>query len=290
MYMCIDIGGTNIKYGMADKTGKLTGCRSIPTEAKKNGGSGIIAKVKQLIAENQPVEGVAISTTGIVDIAEGMVSYALPKYMPGYSGTAWKKLIEAEFHVPCAVENDVNCAALGEWWHGAGRHCSSAFCMTIGTSIGGAFIHHGQVLHGASQYAGEIAFLRIPGGMLHERASGTALIQAAAQAKGIEAAMLDGKLIFEAAQHGDILMQEVIVSFAEGLADGITNVTAIVNPEVVILGGGIMAQREYLRPLLERALQKRLPAELYRSTKLAFAEQGNDAGMIGALYHLLSTI
>ncbi len=290
MYICIDIGGTAIKYGLADSTGTFSEKGSMPTEALRSGGPGIVKKVRHLIQSyrtSQPVDGVAISTAGMVDPEAGTVFYALPEAIPDYTGTAWKTNIEDEFHIPCAVENDVNCAALGEMWLGAGKGYTSLFCMTVGTSIGGAVICDGRIWHGACNSAGEIAYMQIPGGRMHEQVSAVRLVRDVAAAKGLAPDTVDGKQIFSWAKAGDADAVQAIDALIRPLADGMANVAAVLNPQIIVLGGGIMAQEAYLRPRLEAALAARLVPAVYAHTRVAFAQQKNDAGMLGALYHLL---
>lgn len=289
MYICVDVGGTAIKYGLVDGTGGFTSRGSIPSEAKRYGGPGIVRKVRHIIAAaavSETLEGIAISTAGIVDAEEGRVRYAMAESIPAYTGTAWRERLTREFHLPCAVENDVNCAALGEMWLGAGRGCTSLFCMTVGTSIGGCAVYNGRIIRGAADSAGEIAYMRIPGGRMHELVSAARLIRDVAQARGMREENLDGPTVFEWAAKGDAAAQQALCTLTEHLADGISNVIAVLNPQAVILGGGIMAQERLLRPLLEKALRERLIPDVYQHTKIAFAALRNDAGMLGALYHL----
>ena len=133
IYSCIDIGGTAIKFGLVDETGRFHKKGSLPTEAATGGGPGIVHKVRSLIQRqlaDHPLAGIGISTAGIIDTERGAVDYALS--IPDYTGTAWKSLLENEFQLPCIVENDTNCAALGEWWLGAGRDMDSLFAVTVG--------------------------------------------------------------------------------------------------------------------------------------------------------------
>ena len=108
-----------------------------------------------------------------------------------------------------------------------------------------------------------------------------------AKAKQLDEKELNGKIIFDWAKNGDEDAKFAINTLMENLADGITNITAVLNPEMIILGGGIMAQSEYLRPLINNALKQRLVEDVYTHTKVDFAELENDAGMLGALYNLL---
>lgn len=293
MYATIDIGGTAIKYGVCDREGRFLEKGERATEAKTGGGPGIVEKVRALVLDarkRHELEGIALSTAGMVDPVKGTILYSLPDSIPDYTGTEWKALLEAEFGVPCTVENDVNCAALGECWKGAGRGARSLFAMTIGTSVGGALILEGHVLHGASQSAGEVAYMLLPGGRLHDLASATALVQHVEQAKGLSAGSLDGRKVFQMISEGDAASKEALDALCASLADGITNIVCVANPEVILLGGGIMAQEAIIRPVLEKALESRLVPRILAATRLAFAERGNDAGMLGALcYHLTCT-
>ena len=288
MYICIDIGGTDIKYGVMDVAGEFAVHGTLPTEAKTYGGLGIVRKVSDLVRETcgvYDVRGVAISTAGMVDPATGEIVYALEESIPQYRGVNWKAIMRENFDLPASVENDVNCAALGELWKGAGRGASSLFAMTVGTSIGGCLIVDGKVVHGASQSAGEIAYMRVPGGRLHERCSATCLVASVCRTKGLPAGSIDGHAVFDLLRKGDPDAAEEVTALIDALADAITNVIAVANPERVVLGGGIMAQEEVLRPLLEAALRDRLPPIVYEATTIAFAATQNNAGMLGALYH-----
>ena len=290
MYICIDIGGTDIKYGVMDVAGEFAVHGTLPTEAKTYGGLGIVRKVSDLVRETcgvYDVRGVAISTAGMVDPATGEIVYALEESIPQYRGVNWKAIMRENFDLPASVENDVNCAALGELWKGAGRGASSLFAMTVGTSIGGCLIMDGRVVHGVSRSAGEIAYMRVPGGRLHERCSATCLVASVCRTKGLPDGSLDGHDVFDFLAKGDPAAQKEVALLIESLADAITNVVCVVNPERIVLGGGIMAQEAVLRPRVEDALRTRLSPPVYAATELSFAATGNDAGMLGALYHFL---
>ena len=289
-YICIDIGGTAIKYGLADEQGNFIEKSSMPTEAKLYGGPGIVEKVKTIISgyiTNYQVAGVAISTAGMVDPKEGCIFYALPDAIPDYTGVQLKKIVETEFNLNCAVENDVNCAALGEMWLGAGKGCSSLFCITVGTSAGGCAVYNHQVIHGVCNSAGEIAYMLIPGGNMHELVSTTRLVKDVANAKNLAVDEVNGKKIFAWAKQDDEISKNAIYRLMEHLADGIVNITSVFNPEMIILGGGIMAQTEYLQPIITQILKEKLQPNVYEKTEIAFAKLENDAGMLGALYNLL---
>ncbi|MBO8415368.1 MAG: ROK family protein [Proteobacteria bacterium] len=286
----IDIGGTAIKYGLTDFEGSFVEKHEIPTEAQEHGGPGIVRKVLQICKELQQTHGplrcCAISTAGMVDPHSGQIVYALPDAIPDYTGVNFKALLLKECGLVCEVENDVNCAALGELWQGAGRGLHSVFCLTVGTSIGGAMICEGRLVSGASHSAGEIAYMRIPGGTLHQQATTTALVRNFAQKSGRDLHAVNGKVIFDLAEKGDALAVQAINELIEPLTDGIANIISVQNPQMVILGGGIMARSAYLRPLIEASLSRKIRPIVAQATQIAFALLKNDAGMLGALYNL----
>ena len=291
VYVLIDIGGTAIKHCIATIDGTLQERGELPTEAQQHGGPGIVAKVKAICKQalekygRDQIGGVSISTAGMVDPDQGKIIYALPDAIPDYTGVNYKEIIKNEFNLPCEVENDVNCAALGEMWLGAGKGCHSIFCMTIGTSIGGAMICNERLISGASNSAGEIAYMRVPGGMLHELASTTHLVKYYAQLRGCDVSEVNGIRIFNEAESGDQVAQDAIADLVEHLSDGITNVVSVQNPQAVVLGGGIMAREDYLRPRLEKALEGKLRKIVLDATRIEFAKLRNDAGMLGGFFH-----
>ena len=130
--------------------------------------------------------------------------------------------------------------------------------------------------------------MRIPGGSMQELVTTTRLIKDVSRAKSLSEAELNGEMIFDWAKRGDTVCRKAISYLVRHLADGIVNIVAVLNPEMIILGGGIMAQQEYLRPLIDRELQEKLAPNVYAGTQVEFAKLKNDAGMIGALYNFLS--
>lgn len=146
-------------------------------------------------------------------------------------------------------------------------------------------ICNGKLISGASNSAGEIAYMRIPGGMLHKLASTTYLVNYYARLRGEDVSKVNGIRIFNEAEAGDQVAQDAIAELIEHLTDGITNVVSVQNPQAVILGGGIMAREEYLRPRIEAALKEKLRDIVFNATRIEFAKLRNDAGMLGGFYH-----
>ncbi|GAA0101778.1 ROK family protein [Paraclostridium bifermentans] len=290
-FICIDIGGTSIKYGILRETGIIIEKGNMDTNALKEGGQGIFEKIKYIISKylkNYEVEAVCISTAGMVDPKDGKILFALEHLIPGYTGMEIKKEVEREFNIRCEVENDVNCAGLGEMWLGAGKGASSSVCLTIGTGIGGCIIINNELIHGFSNSAGEIGYMKINGEDFQNVASTTSLVKRVARLKNIAEENINGKMIFDMAKNKDQDCLKEIDYMIKSLAIGIANLSYIINPEVIILGGGIMAQEQFLKPKIKEALRKELIKTIYENTRIEFAKRQNDAGMIGALYNFLN--
>lgn len=285
-YLCFDIGGTNLKYALVNESAEILQQWEQPTQAHL-GGPFILQTVcdiiEQLKQENELV-GVAISTAGMVDPNEGSIFYAGPQ-IPNYAGTQFKKVIEEKFALPCEVENDVNCAGLAEGISGAGKEEKISLCLTIGTGIGGCILLDKKVFHGFSNSACEVGYMHHGKVSFQDLASTTALVQRVAQLKQENISEWNGRKIFELAKSGDVQCEKAIQEMVNVLCEGISNICYVLNPQVVILGGGIMSQAEYLEPLFEKTLPEYLVSSILEKTTLTFATHQNNAGFLGAFYH-----
>ena len=290
-YVCIDIGGTFIKHGLADEEGKILRKGSVATKIREDGVAAFLDQLQGIVEEYRKEwepAGIAMASPGIVDAEQGKILFVGSAF-PGYGGTALKEEMERRCGIPCEVENDVNAAGLGECWLGAGRGAKSVLCVAVGTNIGGCVLLDGKLLHGAANSAGEVGYLSLGDGrILEETASTSALVREVAQKRGVPPESLDGEKIFDEAKAGKEDAVEAIEVMIRRLAAALANICCILNPQRIIMGGGIMAQEEYLHPRLEKALRQALRIEPIReSTELVFAEFRNDAAMIGALCHFL---
>ncbi|MDO5061779.1 MAG: ROK family protein [Peptostreptococcaceae bacterium] len=286
-YIAIDIGGTKLKHGLIDEAGNILERTEIPSEAHRGGAHlvELVLEICHAYVQDHKIEGIGISTAGMVDPEKGEIIYS-GKQIPEYSGTKWKRIIEDEFKVPCEVENDVNCAGLSEALIGAGRGCSPCVCITVGTGIGACMIVDGKIFHGASGSAFEVGYMNMGDGIYQDKASTTALVENVAEKLNILKGQIDGRWIFERAKQGDPVCNEAIDDLMENLAFGISNICYVANPQVVILGGGIMEQAEFLKPRLDRAIEKMLLDFVRKNTEFTFAANGNNAGMLGAFFNL----
>lgn len=289
-YICIDIGGTSIKYGIIQEDLTFLISDETPTEAQAFGGPGIIRKICEItenLLRDYQVAGICVSTAGMVDCSSGSITYAAP-LIPNYTGTPIKQIMEERFSLPCEVENDVNCAGLAEHFAGASKGCRISLCLTIGTGIGGAIIIDDKIFHGFSGSGAEVGYMHLPGGQFQDLGASSILVKKVASAKNVLPDSIDGKYVFEQAKAGDPDCLMAIDEMTDILGMGIANICYVLNPEIVVLGGGIMAQKEFLYDRIRAAMDRYLIPSVASRTKLAFAQNRNQAGMLGAYFHFHS--
>ena len=293
----IDIGGTSIKTAIANESGELFHSKSYPTEAAK-GGALLMEKILEICTDMQAIErieGIAISTAGQVDTDKGSIVYATDT-IPGYTGMNVVERVRAHTGLPAAIENDVNCTALGEQWLGAAQHVNDFLTVALGTGIGGALFLNGQLYRGAAFSGGEIGHMVLyPGGErctclqdgCFERYASSAALAALVQRQFGE---MELPVFFEEVRAGNEKAQDLFAKWIDDLTTGLGSLVQILNPAAVIIGGGISAQG----PLLQEAIQTSLESKVMPSHKagltVALAEKGNDANLLGAVRHFLNQI
>ena len=288
-YVSIDIGGTSIKHGILDENIKFITSGEVATAAQK-GGKNILEKVINIVSEYKKeytLSGICISTAGMVDCEKGEIIHA-SDLIPNYTGTQIKKTLEDIFSIPCEVENDVNCAGLAEYFSGSAKGSSISLCLTIGTGIGGSIIINDKVFHGFSGSACEVGYMNMFKGKFEDLGATSILVKKVAKLKNCSENHIDGKLIFEMAKNNDEDCIKAIDEMVDVLGMGIANICYVINPEVVVLGGGIMAQKDYLYDKIRLSLDKYLIPTISSKTKLEFAKNQNKAGMLGAYYNFIS--
>ena len=283
--LVFDIGGTEIKYALCDENFNLTDKKSVPTNAFE-GGKRIIERVVEIAKTYSGVDRIGISTAGQVDSKKGMIVYATDS-IPGYTGVQIKQIIESEIGVPCAVENDVNSAALGEAYFGAAKGEDNFLCLTYGTGIGGAIFLEGKLFKGNGCSAGEFGhFVTHAGGesctcggcgCYEAYASSGALVRAVKTKTGRD---LNGREIF--AEFGNPEIRTVIDGWIDEIVVGLKGLVYIFNPSLIVAGGGIMNEK-YIADEINSRLTEQLMAS-FRCVKVVKAQAGNDANLLGAAY------
>lgn len=285
-YVSIDIGGTAIKYGVINSEGQIVEKEQMPTEAWR-GGPEILNKVIGIVETYKKiytVSGICISTAGMVDVEKGEIFYAAP-LIPNYAGTKFKQVLEEKFQIPCEVENDVNCAGLAESVSGVAKQSKVTLCLTVGTGIGGCIIIQGKIFRGYSNSACEVGYMNMGDSDFQTLGAASILTKKVAERKKEPQERWNGYRIFEHAKKGDAVCCQAIDEMVDILGKGIANVCYVLNPEIIVLGGGIMAQQEFLKEKIEQSVKRYLVPSIAENTKIAFAKHKNDAGMLGAFYH-----
>lgn len=293
----IDIGGTAVKYGLLTPEGKILESGEFPTEAGK-GVDNLYENICKVIDKyfSNEVLGIAVSGTGQIDGRIGKVIGGNP-IIPGWIGTNLAEKLKEKYGVPAVLENDVNCAALGEKWLGAGKDVEDFICLTIGTGIGGGIILNGDIFRGETCVAGEFGHIQIvkdgeqclcgKKGCYERYASATALVKMVKEKLGKE---LDGKAIFKLEREGNQEVKEVVDRWIDYFTDGLSTIAYIFNPKLIVVGGGVTKQGDYLLDRIMDSLDKKLGENYKKNLKIKFAELGNNAGLLGAEYLLLKKV
>ena len=288
----IDIGGTTIKADLYDDLGtSLNQFKEIETIIDYDLGTNqILNQVCDLIGEyilNYSIDGVGISTAGVVNANTGEIIYA-GYTIPGYIGVNFTSEIEKRFGLSTFVENDVNCAALGELWKGQAKDKKNVVMVTIGTGIGGSIIVNGQIVNGFNYTAGEVGYIPVGNSDWQSKASTTALIHLY-QKKSLKTNQT-GRTFFTDLSSGDKVAKETFEIFVENLTKGLLTISYLLNPEIIILGGGILAKKDILLPEIQSSLAKNAMDNRFLPNNVVAATLGNEAGRIGAVKNFLDRI
>ena len=257
-YLGVDIGGTAVKLGLVDDTGRVLrrAERSVSFDGYK---TPILDTVQTAIRDflgshDVPkLEGIGVSATGQIDSRRGVVAGTCGNF-PGWIGVDIKGTLEREFGLPLTVANDANCMVLGEVWVGAAKGYTDVIGVTLGTGVGGGIITGGRLLEGARGLGGELGHFRLHAldgvactcgaiGCYERYAATTALVRGA-QKMGLDAP--DGRAIFEAAAAGNARTLAVLNDWISEIAQGLAGLVHIFNPQLILIGGGVSAQQELL--------------------------------------------
>lgn len=311
-YIGIDIGGTNLKAGLVDESGLILATHRMKVAQIDDQDSlawTLVSLTQDLCrAADVPLDQVAsvgVGVPGAVEIYSGSVLYTcnLP-----LRNVPLRKLFHRYLTLPLYVENDANCAALAEYFVGAGRGSKRFVTITLGTGIGGGIIHNGKIFHGSNGMAGEVGHMSIvyrgepcPCGRLgcwERYASAAALKRLTAetirehpdsvlsQVVAEHGGHVSGQSAFIAQRRGDPVGKQVCEQYIDYLAAGIVNLINIFQPDTLAIGGGVSNEDEryLLYPLRRRVEQESLPCNRDKMTKIVRAELGTQAGIIGAAF------
>ncbi|MGL5175461.1 MAG: ROK family protein [Cetobacterium sp.] len=295
--VAIDIGGTEIKYGSVGTGGEVIFSSSLPTEANR-GVEQLLEKIFKIVDElkNHKTVGIAVSATGQIDGKIGKVVGGT-NLIPGWIGTNLVQILEDRYGLPAVLENDVNCAALGEMWMGAAAGKENFICLTIGTGIGGGVVLNGELLRGEGSVAAEFGHIQIVKngvqcgcgnkGCYQGYASTTALLRMAEEKF---CKKLNGKEIFEEVHKNNVEYKELVHEWADYFTDGLATLIYIFNPSLIVIGGGVSKQGDFLKDIFQKSLEQKVMKNYLDILQIKMAERGNDAGMLGASHLLLKKI
>lgn len=306
----IDIGGTTVKCGFFKNDGTFVEKWEIPTR-KDNGGDLILPDIADAIRERldrhgvnmDDVEGIGVGVPGPV-LDDGVVN--------GCVNLGWgvfnvaEKLSDLLGGIRVVAGNDANVAALGEQWRGGGKGFKNVVMVTLGTGVGGGIIIGGRILPGGHGAAGEIGHMQMrknetavcgcgKKGCLEQYASATGIVRLAKLALADEKkpsslrslTEVTSKDIFDAAKTGDAMAMKLVDTLGEMLGSALAHITAVVDPDVIVIGGGVSKAGQIL---LDAIVKHYRPAAFHacRDTEFKLAVLGNDAGMYGAVRMVLN--
>lgn len=298
----VDIGGTTVKLGFFDVEGNLLDKWEIPTRTEGEGSlilPDIAASIQKKIEEKkiapETVVGVGVGAPGPVD-SEGVIHKAVNL---GWGIFSIKETLEEIIHMPVMAGNDANVAALGEMWRGGGQGCHDLIVVTLGTGVGGGIIVGGRVLTGSTGAGGEIGHIHVEDheteacgcgnkGCLEQFTSATGITRLAnrkLKASDANSILREGevsaKTVFDAVKAKDTLAMEVAQEFGKYLGNGLASIACVVNPEAIVIGGGVSKAGEILIDYIKPYYEKNV-FHGSRNVKFALATLGNDAGIYGA--------
>ncbi|HGC9661426.1 TPA: ROK family glucokinase [Streptococcus agalactiae] len=306
----IDLGGTTIKFGILTLEGEVQEKWAIETNTLENGRhivSDIVESLKYRLSlyglTKDDFLGIGMGSPGAVDRTSKTVTGAFNLNWADTQEVG--SVIEKEVGIPFFIDNDANVAALGERWVGAGANNPDVVFVTLGTGVGGGVIADGNLIHGVAGAGGEIGHMIVDPengftctcgnkGCLETVASATGVVRVARQlaeqyegSSAIKAAIDNGdtvtsKDIFIAAEDGDKFANSVVERVSRYLGLAAANISNILNPDSVVIGGGVSAAGEFLRSRVEKYFVTFAFPQVKKSTKIKIAELGNDAGIIGA--------
>jgi glucokinase len=312
----VDLGGTNTVVGVLPVdggNGHMVALESRPTEAAK-GAKFVVDRIVHMVngaieavlsehgGSRDDFAGIGIGSPGPLNRATGTIINT-PNL--GWRNFPLRDLIANAVGLPAALDNDANCATYGEWWLGAGKNVDNLVGFTLGTGIGGGIVLNGEIFHGVSDAAAEIGHMTIDStgrkcncgnyGCLEAYASGPAIALRAIE--GIEAGaetvlpdLVDGRLeditaatVYEGAVIGDAYANEVMKETAKFLGTGVANIVNILNPEMVVIAGGVTKAGDHLFVPLRAEVRRRAFKSAQEACQIVPAQLMGTAGVTGAI-------
>ena len=310
-YIGCDLGGTNLRAAIVDsKTGEATDLTIVPTLAREGHEEVLLRMIdlfNNIIDKSKigkaDIEGIGIGIPGMLDMQRGFTTFITN--LPGHwINVPVGPFITERTGIPCYIMNDVRAITWGELKFGAGKGCKSMVLYAIGTGIGGGIVINNQLVLGNSGQAGEVGHMTVePGGTLcncgnrgclEQYASGPAIRSAAlkviahggtsilGEMVGFDLNKMTPEIVFNAALKGDVAALNIYEKAGSYLGQAISNSIVHLEPERIVVGGGIAQAGEVLFTPMRRAIQERVYLVPLEKIQIRAAELGNNAGVIGA--------
>ncbi len=305
----IDLGGTNVAFGMTQEDGTLLCKSSVPTDRTLNAtglanyiASSVFGWLSEQGVSREEILSIGMGTPGVADDENGMVVHTVN--LP-FHQTNIREIFYQYTNLPLRLSNDANCAALGEVICGAAKGYKTSVTLTLGTGVGGGVVIDGKIYSGFNGAGGELGHMVIykdgelcncgRRGCLERYASATAIIRETVRAAeahpeskiwalcGGDLKTINAKTAFDAAREGDAVGQAIVDQFIVDLGEGVINYINIFQPEILLIGGGVSKEGEnLLQPLREYVFRYAYGAGFLPRTRIERTMLGNDAGIIGA--------
>jgi glucokinase len=296
----VDLGGTYLRIALVD------GCGKIHDQLKQRTPQGdspdvivdaLAAAADKWTADGRRIAAVSIMVPGTVDNANAVVVQA--PNLPSLTNFPLKNVLEERFGWPVLLENDANAAAVGEMWLGAARGCRDVVSVTLGTGVGGGVILDGELWRGAHGSAGEIGHTTVDPfsglkckcgniGCLELFASATAIVRMTREDlprfpdSKLKCDGLDAEKVYHAGREGDELALAVFKKFGVYLGIGLANLINIIDPEIIVIAGGVVNGWDLFAPHMQHEVNERAVRVTAQQVKIAAAQCGDNAGLLGA--------
>jgi len=293
-----DLGGTHLRAATVDQRGNIRS-RSKQNTPQGKDANAIVDAIVRAVDEfgRDDISAVSLVVPGTVKVEEGAVVKA--PNLPCLDGFRLAAALTARLGLPAILENDANAAAVGEMWRGAAVGCKTIICVTLGTGVGGGIILDGKLWRGVDGAAAEIGHMCVDPfggvactcgsrGCLEVFASATAIVRMTREASPrYPESILQGRertaeTIFEAGQAGDELALEIFRRMGVYLGIGLANLINILNPEMIVIGGGVVNGWDLFEKHMHQQIEERAFPLLTARLKIVRAKCGDDAGLLGA--------
>ena len=309
--LAADVGGTNTRMAVVNENGDILTLLKKSTHCKE-GRDEMIRFIVSFAGETieksklskEEICGMGIGFPGPLNAETGTIFN--PPNLNGWDSVPLRDILEKELRVPVAIENDANAAALGEWWRGAGSGTHSLFCITLGTGVGGGIIMDGKIWHGASSIAGEIGHTTVIRDGIKCTCGNIGCLEAYACSGGIlkrvnNALLKEGdndslqplsnlKQVDQMVMQGNEIVLNVIKETGVILGIAIANIANLLNPEMIVLFGGVTNLGEYLVVPLKEEVKRRAFKKATESLRIELSQLGDNSGILGAAKNILSKL